>query len=206
MPAESGGSGSGPLPHTARAILILGGARSGKSTFAERLAQDLGEPILFVATAEALDEEMADRIATHQASRPASWITLEAPTNVGDGIRKMAHLAPCTILLDCVTLLVSNLLLGQGNDAASERIDAATVKHGVECELDDPLCVAREREANLVMVSNEVGLGLVPEYPQGRVYRDVLGRANQRLAAAADDVYLLVAGIPVVVKGRSWPT
>ena len=205
MPAERAGVGAAPPPQTARTVLILGGARSGKSTFAERRAHDLGEPILFVATASALDDEMAERIADHQASRPPSWTTLEAPTRVSDAIRRV-EITPHTILLDCITILVSNLLLGQGQEGASDRIDVATIDPVVEHELDDLLCAARERDVNLVMVSNEVGLGLVPEYPLGRAFRDLLGRANQRLAAAADDVYLLVAGIPLVIKGRLLPS
>lgn len=180
---------------TRRIVLILGGARSGKSSFAERLGQQLGEPLLFVATATAGDEEMRSRIEAHQAGRPPEWGLLEATADVGSAIRGTKAEAR-TILLDCVTMLVSNILVGLEHNP-SDRGDSRTQ---VEGELDAILDAARDRCANLVIVSNEVGLGLVPEYPLGRSYRDLLGYANQRLAAAADDVYFMVAGIPMEVK------
>lgn len=179
-----------------RIVLILGGARSGKSAYAERLATELGEPVLFVATATALDEEMRKRITAHQANRPRTWTTLEAPTALGSAIRARADEVR-TILVDCFTLLVSNLLVRAG-----EGMERGAVEREVEQELVHLLGAASEMGANLVVVSNEVGLGLVPEYPLGRAYRDLLGHANQRLAAAATDVYFMAAGIPVVVKGR----
>jgi adenosylcobinamide kinase / adenosylcobinamide-phosphate guanylyltransferase len=183
-----------PQPRT---ILILGGARSGKSAHAETLATELGGPVLFVATAEALDDEMAERIRAHQASRPPRWETAEAPIGLAAAIRR-AGTRPSTILVDCITLLVSNLVMAEGSSEAD--MDAGRIEQEVAVEIDGMLDAARDLNANLVVVSNEVGLGLVPEYRIGRLYRDALGRANQRLAAAVDEVYLLVAGTPMIVK------
>ncbi len=185
-------------------VLILGGARSGKSAYAEGLAERFAKPVLFVATATALDQEMQDRIAAHQASRPREWRTLESPTNVAAAIGDSGA-SDGTILLDCLTMLVSNHLVGSPHDQVSDDVDPALISLAVEREIAELLRVAEANRANLVVVSNEVGMGLVPPYPMGRVYRDLLGKANQQLAAAADDVYLMVAGIPMEVKKFSSP-
>jgi adenosylcobinamide kinase/adenosylcobinamide-phosphate guanylyltransferase len=174
-------------------ILILGGARSGKSAYAERLARERGGDVLFVATATAGDEEMARRIAAHQAARPAAWRTLEAPTGVATSVAAGADRAG-TIILDCLTLLVSNLLLAHeaaGEDAVASAVDA---------EVDALLAQVAAGAATWIVVSNEVGMGLVPPYPLGRAYRDLLGRVNARVAARADRAYLLVAGLPLDLK------
>jgi len=182
-------------------ILILGGARSGKSSFAEDLARRLagdGE-VLFVATAEAEDEEMCQRIAEHRRRRPASWRTLEERLHLGKAVAEAVGGAR-VVLVDCVTLWMTNALLaGVGPDEeAPPGVEAAAL-----AEVDALLAAYRAGEATFVLVSNEVGLGLVPPYPLGRAYRDLLGRANQRLAAAADEVYLLVAGLPLELKALS---
>jgi adenosylcobinamide kinase/adenosylcobinamide-phosphate guanylyltransferase len=168
--------------------LILGGARSGKSTFAERLATRAPR-VTYLATAQALDAEMASRIAVHQADRPAHWQTVECPLDPATALRTHAAATDC-FLLDCITLLVSNLLL----------VDELCADARVSCATDALLTAYREAGASLILVSNEVGLGLVPEYPLGRHYRDLLGRVNRRLAQAADAVYFLVAGLPLDVK------
>ncbi|OPZ85467.1 MAG: Bifunctional adenosylcobalamin biosynthesis protein CobP [bacterium ADurb.Bin429] len=169
--------------------LILGGARSGKSTFAERFAAAHGGRVTYLATAQAYDEEMAARIAKHRSERPADWRTVECPLDAAAAIRAHAAETDC-YLLDCLTLLVSNLLL----------VDEATADDRIRSATDALLAAYHEAEADLLLVSNEVGLGLVPEYPLGRAYRDALGRVNQRLAAEADRVYFLIAGLPVEVK------
>ena len=174
--------------------LILGGARSGKSTYAQRLAEDAQLPVLFVATALAFDEEMAARIAAHRAERPAGWQTLEAPHTVGQTIRALPDPGG-VVLLDCLTLLANNVLL-----ALPDPEDAQAAQRALDAEIEDLLAAYAESRASWIVVSNEVGLGLVPEYPLGRVYRDVLGRANQRLAQAAGRVLFMVAGLPMVVK------
>jgi len=177
------------IDHNPQLILILGGARSGKSTFAERLAAGRGERITYLATGAACDEEMAERIARHRAERPAAWRTVECPLDPAAAVRAHAADTDC-FLLDCATLLVSNLLLAE-DSAGEETVCRA---------LDALLAAYREDMTNLIIVSNEVGLGLVPEYPLGRLYRDALGRFNQQVAAAADTVYFLVAGLPLEIK------
>jgi len=179
----------------AELILILGGARSGKTTFAQRLAQELaGDSVLFVATAEGRDEEMERRIAAHRRSRPATWRTVEAPQRVGEAIAAQRR-GERIVLVDCLTLLVSNTILALGEEPDTSAAEAA-----VRAETDALLQAYRRGDATVIIVSNEVGLGLVPPYPLGRVYRDLLGMANQALAAQADRVYMLFAGIPVDLR------
>lgn len=174
--------------------LILGGARSGKSAYAERLAAQSGRAVLYVATAQALDEEMQARIRRHRASRPAHWRTLEADHAVGEAIRRAAQPGDW-VLVDCLTVLVANVILQSG-----EEVTLDEAKPGVEAEIDGLLSVARERDGCLCVVSNEVGMGVVPAYALGRVYRDLLGWANQRVAAAAGEVCFMIAGLPMKLK------
>jgi adenosylcobinamide kinase / adenosylcobinamide-phosphate guanylyltransferase len=179
--------------------LILGGARSGKSTYAEALAPRLGQHVLYVATAEALDDEMRARAAAHQRRRPADWITLEAPRGVGAVLRSCpAAAAADVILLDCLTLLVTNIVLSGGPEAPEPDVDTAW--RCVDAELDSLLSAHRFLGAHLIVVSNEVGLGVVPAYSLGRTFRDCLGRANQVLARVADSAILMVAGLPIDLK------
>jgi adenosylcobinamide kinase/adenosylcobinamide-phosphate guanylyltransferase len=178
--------------------LVLGGARSGKSAFAQELAAQLPGPVLFVATGVAVDDEMVERIAAHRASRPESWQCIEASTGVGEAIRHVPGEVG-VVLVDCLSFLVSNCLMAQGAAAGLESTEQAAWPR-IEEEIADILAAARSRKAPLIVVSNEVGMAVVPEYPLGRVYRDVLGRANQRLAHEAAAVYLMVVGIPVDVR------
>lgn len=172
--------------------LILGGARSGKSSFAEALAQKRGgDNVLFVATAEALDDEMRQRIANHRSGRPEGWKTLEAPRNIANILRSVP--AARVVLLDCAALWTSNVLLANEN-AATETMAG---------EVDELLAWYRTLQSELIVVSNEVGMGLVPDHALGRVYRDLLGAVNRKLAEAADEVFLLVAGLPVEIKSRA---
>jgi adenosylcobinamide kinase/adenosylcobinamide-phosphate guanylyltransferase len=192
------------MAHTESTLtLILGGARSGKSSYAEALAPKLGRPVLYVATAEALDDEMRARVAAHRASRPPQWATLEAPLNTGAALQTSPEAAGAgVILLDCLTLLVSNVLLsteGAGGPDAPE-LDAGLARAAVQAEVEALLQAHRALGAHLIVVSNEVGLGLVPPYRLGRVYRDCLGWANQSLARIADRAILMVAGLPVDLK------
>jgi adenosylcobinamide kinase/adenosylcobinamide-phosphate guanylyltransferase len=185
-----------------RLILILGGARSGKSTFAQELAGNLGgEHVLYVATAQAGDEEMQQRIAAHRQVRPSTWQTVEAPIDVGKAIHDALAIGPVNaVLLDCLTLLVSNVILQGASEDDPDNMDESAAWERVEAELDGVLDPFRAGDMPWIVVSNEVGWGLVPPYPLGRVYRDLLGRANQRMAAMADQVYLMIAGMPVDVK------
>jgi len=173
--------------------LILGGARSGKSGYAQSLLLMAGQPVLFVATAEAGDEEMAERIAAHRLSRPTDWITLEAPTRVGPAILN-ATTTPY-VLLDCMTLLASNVLM-----SCPEPVDEKSFMQKMDWELDELMAAYRSHPGEWLIVSNEVGLGLVPPYPLGRVYRDGLGKVNQKLAHLADRVVFMVSGLPMTVK------
>ncbi len=176
--------------------LILGGARSGKSSYAQRLAIQHGGPVVYIATAQALDPEMENRIENHRLERPQDWITLEAPRRVAAAVKQIQVIAGI-ILLDCLTLLITNLLMGASPD--EDHPDEAAAVEAVEQELDQLLPAIPMSPADWIVVSNEVGLGLVPPYPLGRVYRDLLGRANQQLAAAADEVFWMVAAIPVPI-------
>ncbi len=182
-------------------ILVLGGARSGKSRVAEELAARLGQRVVYLATAQPRDPEMAARIAHHRRQRPASWLTVESPRQVGEALARVAAQADVA-LLDCLTLLASNLLAPLGDDPDPLEAEAC-----LEREIDSLLAAYEAGAASLIIVSNEVGWGLVPTSPLGRVFRDVLGRAHQRLAARADQALLVVAGIPLDLKKlrAEWP-
>ena len=171
-------------------VLVLGGARSGKSTTAERLARG-GERVLFIATAEALDEAMQRRIAAHRRHRPEHWDTLEEPIHVSDALRPLVDRYD-TFVLDCLTLWVSNLLLEDEEASDAEGVVLEAVRR-----LLDLVDTAGGR---WILVSNEVGQGIVPASPLGREYRDVLGRVNQLVASRADEVYLMVAGLALELK------
>jgi adenosylcobinamide kinase/adenosylcobinamide-phosphate guanylyltransferase len=178
-------------------ILILGGARSGKSSHAEELAAEKGGRIAYIATAQALDEEMQTRIHNHQANRPATWITLEYSMNVAEQTRQHGGEYD-VILLDCLTLLMTNVLMAHTADIDNPDAEAVTAAGVAECErlLD---LIARDN-GTWIVVTNEVGLGLVPPYPAGRVYRDLLGLVNKRFAAQADEVFFMAAGLPLRLK------
>lgn len=167
----------------ARTILITGGARSGKSALAERLALSLGQAPIYIATAEARDAEMADRIAAHQARRGEGWTTREVPLDLAGALDASDGAGPR--LVDCLTLWLSNLMLAERDcQAAAGELVA---------------CLGRQR-APTVLVTNEVGDGIVPTNALARAFRDAAGLLNQQVAAAADTVYLTVAGQPVRIK------
>jgi adenosyl cobinamide kinase/adenosyl cobinamide phosphate guanylyltransferase len=174
-------------------ILVTGGARSGKSRYAEAVASRLaGEAVTYIATAAGGDEEMARRIRMHRERRPAGWVTVEAQRDAGAAV---AAAGTSVVLLDCLALLASNALLAAEPDGEAAAVSA------VLAEADRLLQRAEERAGTLIVVTNEVGLGVVPASPLGRWFRDALGLANQRVAAAAATVVLTVAGIPMTVKG-----
>ena len=218
---------------TPRLVLIIGGARSGKSSFAEQLAASSGRPVAFIATATADDNEMRERIARHRASRPRQWHTLEEPLDLSGAARRASELAD-VLLLDCVTLWLGNVLSQASKQHESAPIHPANaasrlvLRTQAGCkekddkeeeveelslpgrlfdesalkEIEALLTVVKELAPGktLIVVTNEVGLGVVPAYPLGRLYRDTLGYVNQQLARAADRVYLMVAGIAVDIK------
>ena len=172
-----------------KVTLVLGGARSGKSRFALARAQALGPRRLFIATAERSDDEMRDRIARHRAERGDAFGTLEEPRALPEALA--ADRDHDVIVVDCLTIWISNLLVGGAGPGA------------VEARVADLLDALGRRRSHVVVVSNEVGMGLVPETPLGRVFRDLTGQAHQRLAAAADELYLAAMG--VVLRLRPGP-
>ena len=179
-----------------RLTLVLGGMRAGKSRYAQRLAQH-GQRVLVVATAEPGDQEMAGRIQAHRAERPADWTTLEEPVDV---VTALAPRLPefDTILLDCLTLWVSNLLLQNGGERQA--------RPDIQAEAHRLLRLYDQGDATWIVVSNEVGLGVIPANELARAYADELGRVNQIFAAAADDVIVMFAGLPVNLKALSADT
>jgi adenosylcobinamide kinase/adenosylcobinamide-phosphate guanylyltransferase len=176
--------------------LVLGGVRSGKSAFAEGLVNSLGSPALYLATGIAGDAEMVERVRRHQARRPAHWRTLEEPLELAGRLSSelsVTEAAPA-VLVDSLDMWVSNLLLKHESETD------AVLESMAQVGLDGLLETCRAVGAALVLVSGEVGLSLVPPYPLGRRFQDLLGLVNQRAAAAAQQVYLVVAGVAVDLK------
>ena len=180
-----------------RVILVTGGARSGKSTYALREAERAAGRKAYVATAEALDEEMAERIAIHQGERGSGWDTFEEPTELPDLIGRIKN-DYGVIIIDCLTLWLSNVLARRsgGGGEAAERAAARLIR-----ALGDPEERACE-SPTVYLVANEVGMGIVPANRTARLFRDMAGRLNQLVAAAADEVVLIVSGLPLRVKGE----
>ena len=176
--------------------LVLGGVRSGKSGFAEHRAASIGQPTLYVATGLATDDEMKERIRRHQESRPSHWSVLEEPCKLAE---KLAPLlkgpqSPGVVIIDSVDIWVANLLMENQADTK------ALIEKTAMAELDNLLDVEADSPQRFFMVSSEVGLGLVPPELLGRRFQDLLGMVNQKIAAAAAEVYLVVAGIPTKIK------
>lgn len=170
--------------------LVIGGARSGKSRHAEQLArqaQESGLSVTYIATAEVRDAEMAERIAHHRSRRPPHWRTLEAPMALAETLRGASGVNTC-VLVDCLTLWLSNLMLAEK-----------------EMDIDALLDILPTLPGRIVLVSNEVGWGIVPENALARRFRDEQGRLNQRIAALADNVTLVTAGLPLVLKHTPLP-
>lgn len=171
------------MPDTGRLTLVLGGARSGKSTYAENLVARQPGPWSYIATAQAFDEEMHMRIGAHRARRGAGWRTVEAPVDLEQALDAVP--AGQALLLDCLTLWLSNVMLAGRQ---------------VETECDRLAAKLGAPRGPWVVVSNEVGFGIVPDNALARRFRDAAGRLNQQIAAAADEVVLMVAGLPMKVK------
>lgn len=173
---------------------ITGGARSGKSSYAERLAASLGGSVTYIATAEPGDEEMLARIEQHRRRRPAEWTTVEEPREVAAVVERIGA-QPGVILIDCLTLLISNLLFGVEREEAEEE-----ALERLRREMKRLADAAWGCRSHVIMVSNEVGMGLVPPYPQGRLFRDAAGWTNQLMAARADKAILMVSGLALDLK------
>lgn len=191
--------------------LVTGGARSGKSRFAEKMARDLNESVLYIATSIVFDEEMKDRVKKHRAQRPKSWETFEGYKNLGPVVlnTKNKHKG---ILLDCATIMMTNLLFDivgttfdDARDAANiteiitnERL--AEIEAKVIKEFEAFINAVEETNLTAIVVTNEIGFGVVPETVLGRVFRDIAGRVNQYIASRAEEVYLVVCGIEMKIK------
>jgi adenosylcobinamide kinase / adenosylcobinamide-phosphate guanylyltransferase len=170
--------------------LVLGGAQSGKSHYAQQLASHF-ERVTFIATARRTDAEMRKKIARHRRARPVSWKTIEAPVDLDKAIRSQSQNADL-ILIDCLTVYMDNVA-GTGKKRK---------RHAKDC-IEESCDAIRACRPSVIVVSNEVGSGIVPEYRSGRIYRDFLGQMNQKLAQIADRVVLMIAGLPVTIKGSN---
>lgn len=181
-------------------ILITGGARSGKSRLAEQFAAEQGDNVLYIATSIVTDEEMAQRIAIHQQTRPATWQTHEGFSQLGNVIRDRGaeHDA---IMLECITTMITNLMFENTGDIPAETMDFTALESKINHQVDALLDSCRLCPCPVYIVTNEVGFGIVPENLLARRFRDIAGRVNQRLAAFADEVYLVVSGIELKMKG-----
>jgi len=193
--------------------LITGGARSGKSSFAELLAAHTKRSVIYIATAQIWDDEMALRVKKHQQQRPTKWRLIEEPLNIHDTLLQLKD-QEGVILLDCVTLWLTNLLLagqptapsspsGEELPLAPQKVDALFNNELEPQILDivkDVAQLAQAIKPQVIFVTNEVGQGIVPEYPLSRAYRDLAGRSNQILAQNAEQVYMVVAGFPMEIK------
>ncbi|MNO26944.1 Bifunctional adenosylcobalamin biosynthesis protein CobP [compost metagenome] len=183
-------------------VMVTGGARSGKSSFAERWCMKHGSSGIYVATAQAFDEEMKERIALHQHQRAESgfrWSTMEEPLQIVELLDRLAmpgQSGDQVVLIDCLTLWLTNVLL-----AAEEQQDADQV---ILREMDRLAETVEAYQGHLVMVTNEVGSGIVPEYPLGRKYRDLAGMLNRKMAQISDQVFLVTAGIAIELKSREY--
>ena len=179
-----------------KSILITGGARSGKSKYAQELAGKLDNKVLFVATAEALDEEMSVRITEHRKTRPLEWQTLEATCDIGNQIRKNISGAN-VVIIDCITLLLNNIF---SIEYRNNEVQASVIVAKINNETINLRNQIFEIPAIFIIVTNEVGSGIVPDNGMARLYRDLLGKTNQLLAEQAEEVFLMVAGIPLKIK------
>jgi adenosylcobinamide kinase/adenosylcobinamide-phosphate guanylyltransferase len=173
-------------------VLVLGGARSGKSSFAQQLAARSDSKVLFLATAEASDDEMVKRIAKHKQSRPAAWVTIEEPLRMASTLMKENQSYDLAIV-DCLTVWLGNMMF-HNTDVSEEKIMQ---------EVSAVLRSYKNGSCSYILISGELGLGVVPENPMGRLFRDIHGRMNQEIAQEADKVFLMIAGIPLEIKGIS---
>lgn len=181
-------------------ILVTGGTRSGKSEFAEDLALRMGGPVTYLATLAPGDEEMQRRVALHRERRPARWTTIEEALEIPSRLDE-AGSKPGVLLIDCLTGWLSNLLLSQTlpQPGATE----AQKEEYIDQMVEALVAAAGRSSASVIIVTDEVGMGLVPPYPLGRLFRDMAGKAGRRMASAADEVYLVVAGLAVEIKSRA---
>ncbi len=180
-----------------RTILVLGGTRSGKSEFAEQMAVDMSDSVTYIATLKAFDDEFARRVNIHRSRRPAKWDTVEEPLNLSQRINELGQKSGI-ILIDCLTGWLTNIFLD--NDAFSQSTPQQEKEEYIMHKVEELAGAIVNAKADILIVSNEVGMGVVPPYPAGRAFRDVSGKANRLIASKADEVYLVVAGLAVEIK------
>ena len=182
-------------------ILVTGGARSGKSRYAEELCKNAGKEICYIATAKSIDSDMEDRIKKHKASRPAEWSTIEKYSGF-EHLSDSELFKTCdTFILDCVTIMITNIMFDKDTDydtCSNDVLDA--VERDILYEFTKLVNLMKASAKNLIMVTNEVGNGLVPAYRLGSIFRDIAGRTNQFLASQSDEVYMTVCGLPQKLK------
>lgn len=181
-------------------MLITGGARSGKSGLAERFAARHGERVLYIATSVITDAEMAERIAHHRDSRPASWLTHEGYADLDQVIREADGRCDA-VMLECITTLITNLLFAEAGDTDPEQMDFVAIEAAISRQIDALIAACEATPVPVYLVTNEVGFGIVPENRLARHFRDIAGRINQRLAARASEVWLVISGIEWQLKG-----
>lgn len=180
-------------------VLITGGARSGKSAFAEQRAKDAGGTVGYIATAVSTDTDMADRIAKHKTSRPAEWDTFEKPFGFAELTRDERFSQCDTLLLDCLTTLTANHMIQSGLDFDTCALDAVqALEEKLTADVNELFAAAQEKR--LIIVTNEVGQGIVPSFRMGSLFRDMAGRLNMHVAARADEVICMISGLPLRLK------
>lgn len=177
-----------------KCVLVTGGARSGKSEFAEEYVESAGNKIIYIATAEVYDEEMRRRVATHKLRRPPNWETVEAPLRAHEAMRKAAKTADA-VLFDCVTMYLTNLMFQKETPK-----DAGERQNYILAQIDELIDAASKGSATVVFVTNEVGLSIVPDNVVAREFRDLTGLINQRLALKCEEAYLVVCGLGIELK------
>lgn len=181
-------------------VLVTGGARSGKSSFAESIAKENNDKVLYVATSVPFDDEMKDRIKKHRASRPASWNTIEAYKDL-DRVMSESVVDEECILLDCITVMITNIMFEKDMDFVNVDAEKANrLEETVRCEVEKLIEAGKKLNVTLIMVTNEVGMGIVPDNAISRAFRDIAGRMNQLLAKNCDEVYVCISGIPLRLK------
>jgi len=179
------------LPAKQNIIVLLGGARSGKSTFAQEFATKLGQKVMFIATGEPIDDEMHARNEEHKKNRPKNWRTIESPRDINTVLKEQMSNVD-VVIIDCLTLLVANLI---GDD-----VDYLKAEKKIMTEIEELIVSINASTTSFIIVTNEVGLGLVPDNKLGRIYRDLLGKVNQLIVQHATQVYFMAAGIPIKIK------
>jgi adenosylcobinamide kinase/adenosylcobinamide-phosphate guanylyltransferase len=183
-------------------VMVTGGARSGKSAFAEKLCRESRQRVGYIAAAVVTDDDMAARVAAHRAQRPAEWITFERYADFSALEREAAFEGCGVFLLDCVTTMITNHMMDSGLDFDTCDMEAVNRLEAHICaQVDELLHLMRRRGKTLVVVTNEVGQGVVPAYRMGSLFRDIAGRANMRIAREADEVYCMISGLPLRLKG-----